>query len=214
MNMKSQFSVDALVADLAPVRPVTPGPAWFAVAGATAIAIILIAARYGLRSDVVAGTPDPIVLLRAGTLLLLGIAATTAVVTAARPGVGRSSHGWQWALAAAGLFPVTSVALAAMNGGFPTAVLTAQSGPYCLGLSSGGALMIGGLLAAWLRRGAPTAINRVSWLTGLAAGSFGTFAYSLHCPSDTVHYIGLWYTLAIGMCAGFARLVVPRVIRW
>lgn len=212
--MKSDFSIDALVTELAPVRPLAPREAWVAVAGATAVMTGVIAAGYGLRSDILAGAPDPIVVIRAGILLLLGIASTIAVTTSARPAIGQVSHGWRWALAAAALFPVTSMGLALAAGAFPMAVVKASSGPYCLALSGASAVLIGGLLVAWLRRGAPTAIDRVSWLTGLAAGSFGTFAYSLHCPSDTVHYIGLWYTLSIALIAGLARIIVPRLIRW
>ncbi len=212
--MKSDFSIDALVAELAPVRPLAPREAWYGVAGATAVAVTLIAATFGLRNDVLAGTPDPIVMIRAGILLLLGIASTIAVTTSARPAIGQTSDGWRWALAAAALFPLTSMGLALNAGAFPMAIVKASSGPYCLGLSGLSAVLIGGPLVAWLRRGAPTAIYRASWLTGLAAGSFGTFAYSLHCPSDTVHYIGLWYTLAIGLVACLARLIVPRLIRW
>ncbi len=45
-------------------------------------------------------------------------------------------------------------------------------------------------------------------------GSFGAFAYGLHCPSITVFYVGLWYTGAILLCALVGRLIVPRLIRW
>jgi hypothetical protein len=212
--MKSDFSIDALVADMVPVRPIASGPAWYAICGATVVCIILIAFGYGLRTDITAGTPSQMMLLRAGTLLLLGIASTIAVTTSARPAVGRSSHGWRWALAAAALFPMTSLCLALITGTLPMAVVKSSTGLYCLSLSSLSALLIGALLVAWLRRGAPTAINRASWLVGLAAGSFGTFAYSLHCPFDSVHYIGFWYTLSIAFIAAASRLLVPRLIRW
>ncbi|MBU6207998.1 MAG: DUF1109 family protein, partial [Alphaproteobacteria bacterium] len=55
---------------------------------------------------------------------------------------------------------------------------------------------------------------RAGWLVGLASGSFGTFAYSLNCPSNSIYYIGLIYSLAVGVCAVTGRLIVPRIIRW
>ena len=78
---------------------------------------------------------------------------------------------------------------------------------------------IGGLATAVpmvlaLRRGAPTSPARAGWLTGIAAGGLGAFAYNLHCPFNNVVYIGLWYTLAVASCAVIGRLVVPRLIRW
>ena len=75
-------------------------------------------------------------------------------------------------------------------------------------------MLIGAALTGWLRRGAPVALARTGWLVGLAAGAFGTFAYSLHCPSLTVEYIGVWYTAAVGLCALIGRLVVPGLVRW
>jgi len=29
-----------------------------------------------------------------------------------------------------------------------------------------------------------------------------------------VVYIGVWYSLAVGVCALLGRLIVPRLIRW
>ena len=54
----------------------------------------------------------------------------------------------------------------------------------------------------------------IGWLVGLASGSFGAFAYGLHCVSITVFYVGLWYTGAVALCALLGRLIVPRLIRW
>ncbi len=206
--------IDRLVDDLKPIRRVRPADALILVLAATATAVGIVAMQYDLRPDVMRGNPHPIVMIRSGMLLLLGFAALSAVITAARPGVGQTSNGWRWALAAAGLFPVTSAILSALNGGFPADVIASESGPWCLGIGTMGAMMIGGVLTLWLRRGAPTDPYRTGWLVGLAAGSFGTFAYSLHCPSDTVYYIGLWYSLAVGMCAALGRLIVPHLIRW
>ncbi len=206
--------IEALVADLRPVRRVEPRHGLAVVLVATAVVVGVVWLVFGLRADILAGTPHPMVLLRAGTLLLLGIAALVAVLAAARPGVGRASTGWRWALAAALLFPVTSIVVSLLNGGFPPSDLHASSGPWCLKISGASGLLIGGALTLWLRQGAPTSPDRAGWLVGLAAGSFGAFAYSLHCPSVTVTYVGLWYTAAVALCALVGRLTAPRLIRW
>ena len=212
--MTMTIDIETLVADLQPVRPVDPrGGALLAVA-AFAVTGAVVAAFFGLRPDIVAGDPHPMVMMREGMLLILGFASLAAVIASARPGVGQSSTGWRWALAAALLFPLISIGLSANNGGFPVEVLFWVDGPYCLAISISGGLLIGGALALWLRRGAPTALNRMGWLVGLTAGSFGTFAYGLHCASITVFYVGLWYTAAVALCALLGRLIVPRLIRW
>jgi hypothetical protein len=212
--MTMTIDIETLVADLQPVRPVSPRGGVLIALFAAAVVVAIIAAAFGLRTDVVAGNPHPMVMLREGMLLLLGFASLAAVVASARPGVGQSSTGWRWALAAASLFPLTSIALAMTTEGFPLDVLFSVDGPWCLGISLSGGLLIGAGLTVWLRGGAPTALNRIGWLVGLTSGSFGAFAYGLHCPSITVFYVGLWYTGAILLCALVGRLIVPRLIRW
>lgn len=210
----TKLTIDDLVSDLAPVRRIRPIQIWLRALTGTAVAVAAVWFLFGLRADVLAGEPDGIVLLRGGTLLLLGGSAIAALAAAARPGVGHASDGWRWVLAAAALFPLVTIILTVAERALPMAVLTASSGPWCLGIGGGSGLVIGTVLTAWLRQGAPVSLERAGWLVGLAAGSFGTFAYSLHCPSSTVQYIGIWYTAAIGLCAVIARLVVPRLLRW
>ena len=206
--------IDRLVADLTPVKPLRPHDALGLVLSATALGIIWVAMRFGIRPDLLAGAPHPIVMLREGILLLLGFASLAGVVTAARPGEDQESQGWHWALAAAALFPLTSLALAMLGDGFPDADLYSPNGPWCLKISAASGFPIGGALTLWLRNGAPTALNRTGWLVGLAAGSFGAFTYGLHCPSVTVYYVGLWYSGAVALCALAGRLIVPPLIRW
>jgi hypothetical protein len=169
---------------------------------------------FGLRDDVTTGHAQPIVILRGGVLLVLGMSALAAVIASARPSVGQISNGWRWALGMAALFPVTSLILMLGDGALPLGTFSADSARYCIGISLSSAILIGAAVVSWLRMGAPTDLPRVGWLTGLAAGSFGTFAYALHCPSATVHYIGIWYTLAIGLCAVLGRITVPHFVRW
>jgi hypothetical protein len=214
MNMLSHSTIEALVADLAPVRRLRPEHGILLTVAATIVASSAVAMRYGLRADIVAGEPGPMVIIRSGMLLLLGLATSFAVVSAARPGVGLRHDGWRWALAAALLFPFAAMCMATYGGGVPPGAMRPDLGYYCLGVSSASALLIGGLLTFWLRKGAPTAINRAAWLVGLAAGSFGTFAYSLHCPVTNIYYIGLWYSLAVGIGAIAGRMLIPPLIRW
>jgi hypothetical protein len=207
-------TIDELVGELTPVRRVSPAQAWATVLGLTALVVAAVAALFGLRGDVLAGHPAGLVLLRSGTLLLLGSAALAALIAAARPGVGQASHGWRWALGAALLFPLATLVLTLAERSLPVAELQAASGPWCLGIGGVSGFAIGTALTAWLRMGAPVSLARAGWLTGLAAGAFGTFAYSLHCPSETLQYAGIWYTAAVGLCALGGRIAVPPLLRW
>lgn len=215
MKMKSPATIDALVADLQPVRPVRSREGAALLIVAAGLVSTAAALQYGLRADLAAAAPQPMVVLRLGTLLLLGLATGMAAIASARPGVGRSRTGWQWALAAALLFPVAAaIALAWNNGAIPPGAMAPDYGQACLTISLVLALFVGGALTVWLRQGASVRPGLTGWLTGIAAGSFGTLAYSLHCPMNNIYYIGFWYSLAVGLAAVTGRLIVPRLLRW
>jgi hypothetical protein len=216
--MDTQSLIDQLATELTPVKPIRPRNGVALALVAAFVAALGVIAVFGVRSDILAGTPDPIVLIRAMLLVLLGLATSFAVNNAARPMVGQGQNGWVWALAAALVVPVAALALFIYHGvaamPFAQGDLDFAYSPYCLGISMASAALIGTVQTLWLKRGAPTDVNRAGWLVGLAAGGFGTFAYSLHCPSNSVFYIGLFYSLAVALCACLGRLIVPRLIKW
>jgi len=216
--METRNLIDSLVVDLKPVRSIKTSSGITVALVATFVAALGVIAVFGARTDILAGAPDPIVVIRCILLVLLGLATSFAVTAAARPSVGNGSNGWVWALAAAFAMPLAAILLYAYH------MMTAQPfakgdmdfsyGPHCLAISAASAVLIGTVQTLWLQRGAPTNPYRSGWLVGLASGSLGTFAYSLHCPSTSIYYIGLFYALAVGLCAIVGRLVVPRLIRW
>lgn len=207
-------SINDLVDSLTPVRRIAPRDGLLLTLAMASAVTLAVALTVGLRPDLLMLRPADLVLLRAGTLLLLGVATMVAVVASARPAIGAQRDGWRWALAAALLFPASSLVLMLRGEPFPVEVLTAGTARYCMGISLSGGLAVGGALTWWLRRGAVVDLRRAGWLIGLAAGAFGTFAYSLHCPSSSIHYIALWYSLAVASCALIGRLIVPRLLRW
>lgn len=214
MTMPTPTLVDNLVTDLRPVRVNRAGHGLVLVLVSLLIASGVTITVFGVRGDIMTLDPNPMVLLRGGTLLILGLATTLAALSAAKPAVGARQDGWLWALAPAMLFPIGALMMTLFIGGMPDNALRPDIARYCLGIGCASALLIGGALTLWLRQGAVTSLARAGWLTGLAAGSFGTFAYSLHCPMNTIWFIGLWYSLAVGIAAVAGRLIVPRVIRW
>jgi hypothetical protein len=211
--MNSRFDLAALVDDLEPVKPVRSAIPLAASAAITLAAIGLIIAFQGMRADLLAGHPDEMFLIRSGVLLLLGGATAHAVTSMASPAVGRSQNGWQMALAAAVLFPLSAL-IVALTGDIGPAISAMNSGIRCMGYSLIGGLATAVPMVLMLRKGAPTSPERAGWLTGISAGGLGAFAYNLHCPFNNVVYIGLWYSLALIICALVGRLIVPRLIRW
>ncbi len=208
-----KFNIADLVDDLQPVRPVNAKTGLAVAAIITIIAIAAVIARNGMRTDVLNGQPSEMFLIRAGILLLLGSATAYSVLMMASPAVGKHGNGWKIALTAAALFPLAAI-IVAVTGNATSPMHEMKSGFQCMVMSLIGGTATSVPMVLWLRRGAPTSPERAAWLTGVASGGLGAFAYNFHCPFNSIVYIGLWYTLAVGLCAVIGRLVVPRLIRW
>ncbi|OSZ72603.1 hypothetical protein CAP39_04585 [Sphingomonas sp. IBVSS1] len=206
--------LDQLAADLAPVRPLDDGPARWQLAGLVGAAAVLVALALGLRTDLVAGQPDLMFLLRCGSLAVLALVCTLAALDHAHPGVGRSSDGWKVAILMAGLLPLAGLAQAVMQPDHAIAMAAQPSGWQCLMVSLGIASLAALPIIRHLRRGAPVAPERAGLLVGLSAGSLGALAYNVHCPFNSLAYIGLWYGSAVAIATVAGRLIVPRLVRW
>lgn len=213
MSISANSLIEGLVDELEPVRTVKPKIGLAIVGGLTLIAGVAVATFLGVRNDLMMGMADEMFFLRSGVLLMLGIATAITVVNMARPGVGRLSRGWIWALITAALFPLTAAIMSAINMP-PVEALRPMEGLKCLTVSGISALAIGSGLTLWLRQGAPTSPERAGWLVGIASGALGAAAYNIHCPFNDIYYIGLWFTIPVVAGAVLGRLVVPRLIRW
>jgi hypothetical protein len=211
--MKQGFDIEAMVAELEPVRPLRQSRGVGMVLAIVGAAAALIVFAKGMRTDVMLGDPDPMFLLRAGLLLLLGGGCGWAALSMASPSVGKQGQSWKMAIAAAALVPLAALVVA-MTGRVDVAMANMRFGLDCMIFSALGGLATAVPMVLQLRRGAPTSPERAGWLTGVAAGGLGAFAYGLHCPFNDVVYIGLWYSLAVGVCAVVGRLAVPKLIRW
>lgn len=213
MSVSANSLIDGLVEDLEPVRTLKPSSGLAVVGALTLFAVVAVAAILGVRNDLKTGIADEMFFLRSGVLLMLGIAATITVVKMARPGVGKLSRGWIWALITAALFPLTAAIMSAIQMP-PVEALRPMEGLKCLLVSSIAALTIGSGLTWWLRQGAATSPERAGWLIGIASGALGAAAYNIHCPFNDIYYVGLWFTIPVIASALVGRLLVPPLIRW
>lgn len=209
MTPQADPLIDKLVAGLAPVRPMKLSTGLTRTGLSLILAVAAVIATMGLRADA-----SPLVLLSSGLFLVLGLAASVTVIAIARPRVGSEHGGWVWAAAMAALLPLTTLVLGLIRGPGMLAESDPATGVICLAMGLLFGLATGGVLVAWLRRGAPTSPERAGLLTGIAAGSFGIFAFSFHCPSDDIYHIGLWHSLPVIVAAVIGRYAVPQLIRW
>ncbi len=216
MRSDTQSFIDDLVGDLRPIRPLTFPRGWAIGVGSVILTVIVMALYFGIRSSFMVENPvaNPIFVLATGLFLMLGIAATVTAIGMSRPHVGIGHGGWAWAVAMAALLPLSAIVLGFIQEGNAFFQSQPVHGVNCLTHGSLLGLFAGGALTFWLRRGAPTSPDQAGLLTGIAAGSLGIFAYSLHCPIDDILHIGIWHSLSVALSALLGRLLVPVAIRW
>lgn len=142
MNGSANSLIEGLVEELAPVRTLKPKSGLAIVGGLTLLACLIVATGLGVRDDLMMGMADAMFFLRSGVLLMLGIATAITAVNMARPGVGKLSRGWIWALITAALFPLTAAIMSAIAMP-PVEALRPTEGLKCLTVSGIAALAIG-----------------------------------------------------------------------
>ena len=214
MRTHNQTFIDGLVVDLQPVRPLTLKRGILIASGSAALAVGVMVQFFGIRPDLIAANPNPVFLLATGLFLMLGVAASFTVIGMSRPQVGSTHVGWAWAVAMTALLPLSAAVLGLVNQGNTLFQSQPVQGINCLTNGTLLGLIVGGALTYWLRRGAPSSPEQAGLLTGLASGSLGIFAYSLHCPFDDIFHIGIWHSLTVVVSALVGRAVVPALIRW
>jgi len=206
--------IDELVCELEPVRPLkqTQG---FAVAIASAgLGLSAMIGLFGIRADLAAGQFEPSHLIATGLYLLLATASAGSVVTMSHPRVGAVHTGWMWPAAMVTLLPIAALLFAFSQRQDLLAHESVAHGTVCFTIVGSTSAIVMASLIWWLRRGAPTSPEQAGLLTGLAAGSFGIFTFSLYCPENDIVHIWLWHSVALFLATAIGRLIVPSLVRW
>ncbi|MBA3054260.1 MAG: DUF1109 domain-containing protein [Sphingomonadales bacterium] len=214
MAKDSNTLIDALVADLAPVRPLRGWDGALRVALAAALTLAVVLGSFGLAAPVRAGTMSAMFLLANGLLLLLGLAAGASTILQASPRVGNRHDGPRWAMSMAAVFPFATLVLLALHRTEAAHLIAADTAWHCLAVSLVASLLIGGVLLAWLRRGAPVSPAAAGLHLGVAATALGTAIYGLSCPADSLYHLGIWHALPVIAGALAGRCFIPRLLRW
>ena len=205
--------IDGLAGELKPVRPVSPGRGRVLVLATAVATCALVIVLLGVRPDIAAGEPMPLILLISGLFIIVAAAATLAATRMARPAVGTNQGGSQWALTALLLLPAVALISIGLRPSLAAGV-EPSAGLSCLVLGLISGLATGGLLTRWMRQGAPANLARAGWLVGLASGAVGGLAITLECPHDALTHLGVWHVAVPVAAAAFGRALIPSLIRW
>lgn len=214
MVRKSDALIAELVGSLEPVRPLRFASGLGLELAVAAVSTVLVVSLFGLRPDLQAGQVDPLHLIATGLYLGLALAASVTVVVMSRPCVGTDHSGWTWAAAMAALLPAAGIIVGLSKGGELLSQENIVFGIECFAIGGGASLLVFAALIWWLRKGAPTAPDRAGLVAGVAAGSFGIFAFSLHCPANDIVHIGVWHGAVVLAMGAVGRVFVPRLVRW
>jgi hypothetical protein len=214
MQRDSNALIAELVGGLEPVRPLRFGEGIAMALAGAAVTAGLVIALFGLRTDWLAGSVNPMQLVATGLYLGLALAASVTLVVMGRPQVGSDHGGWRWAALMAGMLPVAGVIVAVIQGPKAFAEEAMVHGAECFAIGCGASMLVFAMLVLWLRRGAPTSPARAGLVAGVAAGAFGIFAFSLHCPYNDIVHIGLWHSAVVVMMGLLGRVAVPPLVRW
>lgn len=214
MEHDSNSLIEALVDDLAPVRPLRRAEGGALVLAAMVLTGLLVLVINGLADNVRGGTVSPMFLLANGLLLLLGLAASASTIAMASPRVGNRHDGTGWALAMAAVFPAVTLVLMAVHRADLPHLLDLAGGWHCFAEAMLASLVTAGALLFWLRRGAPVSPRTAGLHLGVGATALGTAVYGLSCPVDTIYHLGIWHVLPVIVGGLAGRFAVPGLLRW
>lgn len=214
MVRNSDALIAELVGSLEPVKPLRFSQGMGLTLAVAAISVVAAVSWFGLRADLQAGLVNPVHLIATGLYLGLAIAASVTVVVMSRPCVGSDHSGWTWAAAMAALLPVAGLIVGVVGHHDMLSASNVSHGMMCFAKGSVASLAVLGLLVWWLRKGAPTAPDRAGLIAGIAAGSFGIFAFSLSCADNDIVHIGVWHSAVVLAMGAIGRAIVPSLVRW
>jgi hypothetical protein len=216
--MKTMELVEMLAAggNAKPGRIGLAGPRMgMALALGLAGSALLLAAVYGVRSDMPELLRQPLFWLKVSFPLAVLLAAQAIAVRLARPGM-RVGLGpaTRLALPPAALWLAGACWLALAPSSLRLELLLGTTWEVC---SLNIALLSLPTLASmfWFMRGlAPTRLATAGAIAGLVAGAQGVLVYSLYCVEMAPPFWGVWYVLGMLAPTAVGALCGPLLLRW
>lgn len=206
--------LDRLAEEAAPVRPVD-ARAFMTIYGLGLGATLLVIAATGFRSDLPIYAPTPVFLWKLVASALVALPGAWLLYRCGRPGAHTEG----------GTRVLIAVALAVFVMPLAVALLMDPAGSMndvgrlewvreCVPIIISASVPLWVASLIWLRRSAPTNLERASWAAGLTSAASAASLFALHCPFDRIAYAGFWYFSTIIAVAVVTRLIMPLLIRW
>ncbi|MBU4435860.1 MAG: DUF1109 domain-containing protein [Alphaproteobacteria bacterium] len=213
--MRTDDLIDTLAADAGPAPGGAPAKRLLIVAALGAVvALTLVLAWLGVRSDLHAAMLGPFFWVKAVYTALLAVAGFWACERLSRPTeTGRRTF---W-LVGAVLILFVGAGIIQMMLAEPyqrMGLVKGHSIAHCLRniLVLGTPMLVLALVV--LRGLAPARPTLAGFAAGLFSGSVCATVYGLHCAESTMVFVGFWYTLGVLLVAGLGAVLGRWVLRW
>ena len=204
----------ALLARGEPPMKIKSAAALFAPAALVggAVAVLALLSTLGARADLI--DQLPVVLAKAGFAAAVTAIAAHLVWRSARAAAAAKGRIAPLVLALAGAVAVGvgARALAPAEGRWQA--LTGGGMPWCLVIIPLLAVPVALGLGLAARQMAPTPLTLAVAAIGAAAGGIAAMSYALYCPVDSLSFVTVWYSLAIGLCAAIGAVLGSWLLRW
>ena len=185
-----------------------------AIGVGSVLSLALILFAFGVRPDLANPNAQLFVAIKLAFTVGIVAAATACVSKLARPGADASAR---IALIALPFFAMLAAAILKLTG-VPTpdwaGMMLRGEWLDCLISIPAIAVIPFATIVFAVRAAAPTDLKRTGAVVGLVAGAISATAYALHCTSDSLPFITLWYGGTIGLCAVAGTVLGPSLLRW
>jgi hypothetical protein len=210
---------DELVAMLsANVEPVERGlvrrTISIAVAAGVAIALCLMLAGLGVRADLTTTRAVIFLLLKVAFALMVVGVAVGYLTRLARPGARQGISPLTIVVPFAAVALIGAISLGGAPSSHWNRMILGDEWLECLLSIPIIAIVPFAVTIFAVRRTAPTNLVRAGAVAGLVAGGISAMAYAVHCTTDSLPFVAVWYGATIVLCTLAGAALGPRLLRW
>lgn len=212
--MSSESLIADLSSDLAPVQRRNMLREGGLVLALGAVELALFLGLGVMRPDMHHMGGSPFLMWRVGSLGILAVAACLLAIRSYSP-TAQPRRGLMLAcaLAVAAIAAGAFVAPEGVSGRTLLERIAPASGMLCTASIFLLSLPVMALLAALMRKAAPTQPRLSALASGIAAGACGAFVFAFCCPFNDPLYVVVWYSVGCVAVAVVARWCLPRRFR-
>jgi hypothetical protein len=213
--MKTDELIAALSRNVEPVdRGLIRRTVGLALVTAVVLALGLMAVWLGMRADLMTVRAAVFLTTKvAFAMAIIGIASIY-LLRLARPGGERRAAPLWVAVPFAAVILFAAVSLGSAPSSHWSGMVLSDEWLECL-LSIPVIAIVPFAILVWaVRKAAPTHLVRTGAFTGLVAGGISALAYALHCTSDSLPFVAVWYGGTIVLCTLAGAILGPRFLRW